>query len=316
MVIKDIDNKEKDFKKLETLKKIAPDSQARIIQNNLLSKKKGYKNEKDVAYIINYEFKDKKYTDILHDIRLKHNGKTAQIDHILINVAGIYVIESKFIGNKVTIDENGDWYIYKKNGKKLGIKSPIEQNQRHITLLEDILKDYQLLPKRLGFVVKVPIYNLVVLSTNCIIDGKIPKNVIKFDKIKSKVFDIIDEESKKYLMLNSIKLSLNLLTRNEVRYISDTLKKLHKPTKPNYEKIYNLNNHDEELYEKLRLERNKFLKANIENEKLKISNEKLKIMSNIKPKNPEEFKNIEGITEEIFKKYGYKLLNIILVNRQ
>ncbi len=56
----------------------------------------GIKGEEEAAYHINFALKDSKTWVAIHDLRLKCNGRVAQMDHLLIDrFLELYVIESK-----------------------------------------------------------------------------------------------------------------------------------------------------------------------------------------------------------------------------
>lgn len=67
-----------------------------LIKKDLTIKKNGFEAEKENAYFLDFYIKDLKNTILLHDIRLEHNGLTAQIDHLLINPMQILVLERRY----------------------------------------------------------------------------------------------------------------------------------------------------------------------------------------------------------------------------
>lgn len=85
---------------------------------------------------------------LLNDVLLtSHNGKTAQIDHVLISIYGIFVIETKNYRGWIFGSENRHMWtqtIYKKKSKFL---NPIIQNKGHIKALQHLLGEkYPALP--------------------------------------------------------------------------------------------------------------------------------------------------------------------------
>ena len=81
---------------------------------------------------------------VLHDILIDGaDGYTSQIDLILIENKGVFVIEvktfadAKIYGNT----KKTNWYYYK-GGKKYEIYSPLKQNKKHVDYLKDFLKDF------------------------------------------------------------------------------------------------------------------------------------------------------------------------------
>ena len=65
---------------------------------------------------------------ILNDIMLRTNYGTTQIDHIVISVYGIFVIETKNYKGWITGTEYGEYWTKNMYGKKYTFRNPIKQN--------------------------------------------------------------------------------------------------------------------------------------------------------------------------------------------
>ena len=74
---------------------------------------------------------------VLHDLYLKYNGLSAQIDFLLITRGRYFVIECKNLYGDITINNSGD-FIRTVWNRKEGIYSPITQGQRHLELIKQI----------------------------------------------------------------------------------------------------------------------------------------------------------------------------------
>jgi hypothetical protein len=77
---------------------------------------------------------------ILNDLELRVATERAQIDHLVIGPAGIYVIESKYWAGKLTGDAgDAQWSQARSYGPTRSVKSPVQQCERQrrmfITLL-------------------------------------------------------------------------------------------------------------------------------------------------------------------------------------
>lgn len=85
---------------------------------------------------------------ILHDVLIDGaQGLTSQIDMVMIDRKGIYVVEVKMY-NEAKIYGDGkkkQWYYYK-NGSKYSIYSPLMQNRKHVLYLKDFLKEFGEIP--------------------------------------------------------------------------------------------------------------------------------------------------------------------------
>ncbi len=67
------------------------------------------------------------------------NGKHAEIDHLIINRQGIFVIEVKSHNGYIRCpDEKMWWQTY--NDKKISFYNPMRQNQTHTKIVSEILK--------------------------------------------------------------------------------------------------------------------------------------------------------------------------------
>lgn len=159
----------------------------------------GERGERDAAYDIELYFGRSKNWATIHDLRIEVDGLSAQIDHLIINrLAEIWVCESKHFAEGVSVDEHGEWYRWWK-GRREGIPSPIEQNHRHIFLLQRVFDDGLVrLPRRLGLLpMKPDLRSLVLVSNNARIGRprrsvKGLDEVIKAEQLKSRLFDALD----------------------------------------------------------------------------------------------------------------------------
>lgn len=100
---------------------------------------KGYVGEGRVSYFLKSLDLDENYI-VLHDILLPaKDGKTTQIDHLILSVYGIFVIETKNYKGWIFGDERKKYWtqvIYKKKAKFF---SPLYQNYGHIKTLEQLI---------------------------------------------------------------------------------------------------------------------------------------------------------------------------------
>lgn len=145
---------------------------------------KGFNNEADLAYFLDFEFKDDPDTMVIHDYKINYNGRVAQIDHLVIRPAVIYVIETKYYGGKLKFN-NKDWTIMYPN-KMFSVPSPIAQNERHIKVLKDMLENEKSIFENLKKHYKnIPLVNVILISNKTIFYNKPPKNVFKIDEFSS-----------------------------------------------------------------------------------------------------------------------------------
>ena len=106
-------------------------------------------------------------------IKLNYD-KQAEIDHIVILRSGIYVIEVKSHNGRIINPNEHDWLqIY--NDKKLKFYNPLRQNNTHVRIINDILKSEGQY--------NVPLYNIVVFTSNKVGFTNSYENLIKTDQL-------------------------------------------------------------------------------------------------------------------------------------
>lgn len=103
-------------------------------------KGKGTAGEKVVSYYLNKLDKDKYF--VVNDITLKVDGKTTQIDHIVISSYGIFVIETKNWKGSVYGSRWGKYVYQYLGGKKYKHLNPVKQSDWHIRRLRQVLNEY------------------------------------------------------------------------------------------------------------------------------------------------------------------------------
>lgn len=74
---------------------------------------------------------------------MRTNRGTTQIDHIVISIYGIFVIETKNYKGWITGSEQGEYWTQNIYGNKKSFRNPIRQNYGHRKALEQILGENQ-----------------------------------------------------------------------------------------------------------------------------------------------------------------------------
>lgn len=212
MLIKAADDKTKD---IETLKALAarPDASADIrkkIEQEIRNIHSGIKGEAEAAYEIEFYYGASNNWMALHDLRLECEGRVAQIDHLLINrFLEIYVCESKRFAEGIAVNEQGEFAAFY-GGKAYGVPSPVEQNKRHMAVLESVFKSGQVVPpKRLGITLSPTLNGLVLVSKNARISRPKAKiegidSIIKNDQLKTRIDKEIDSNNSPLLAVRLI----------------------------------------------------------------------------------------------------------------
>lgn len=114
-----------------------------IILRKLLPSK-GAIGEKRVAWILK-KLPEERYK-VINNLLIQNNGTTTQIDHIVVSVYGIFVIETKTYQGWIYGGENSDYWTQNIYGNKYQLRNPIHQNYGHIKALENILNEFNELP--------------------------------------------------------------------------------------------------------------------------------------------------------------------------
>ena len=98
----------------------------------------GLKGEKEIEF----ELKNANIgMYVLHDINMKYEDLTAQIDYIVITPASMYFIECKNLVGNISVNSRGEFireYTYNRKKVREGIYSPIRQVERHIEIFKKI----------------------------------------------------------------------------------------------------------------------------------------------------------------------------------
>lgn len=79
---------------------------------------------------------------VLHDLMIRRtNGRTSQIDHVVISRYGVFVIETKNYKGWIVGSEKSEYWTQVLYRRKERLYSPIRQNYGHIKALEEHLED-------------------------------------------------------------------------------------------------------------------------------------------------------------------------------
>ena len=131
-----------------------------------MPKVKGYFGERSIRKKL--EKLDNEEYVVINDITLPTEKGTTQIDHIIVSIYGIFVIETKNYSGWIFGDEKSDKWtqvIYK---NKEHFHNPTHQNYGHIMALKNILYDMP----------NLKYISIVAFSPNCDLKVKVTSSVI------------------------------------------------------------------------------------------------------------------------------------------
>ena len=195
MILKTADRRTNDVTELHRLLArvgLEPKTRA-ALERELINIQAGVRAEDSAAYELGFYYGATEKWAVIHDLRLQHQGRVAQIDHLLIDrVLNVWVLETKSFHEGLGINEYGECVQFFR-GNPHGIASPLEQNRKHCAVLAQVFNEGLVaLPTRLGFTVQPTIASLVLVSATARISR--PRNpvagadtVLKMDQLKSRI---------------------------------------------------------------------------------------------------------------------------------
>lgn len=231
MLIKEADDSSARLQRLEAIAAGAG-PEARQAADELRMRKAGLKGESESAYLIDFTYGHSPNWAVIHDLRLEHRGRVAQIDHVLVNRwMDVYVLETKHFHTGLKITEEGEflrWNDYRRTFE--GMPSPLEQNERHIAVLRDVMAETDL-PVRLGIRLEPSFHSYVLVSPKARVDR--PRKfdssrVVKADQLKSRIWKELDDENPFLGLLKAAK----IVSRETVEFVARQLAALHRPLPP------------------------------------------------------------------------------------
>lgn len=105
---------------------------------------KGKVGEKVVAGKLNLLPKDQ--YRVLNNVMIPTPKGSSQIDHVIVSIYGIFVIETKNYKGWIYGGEHAEYWTQNIYGNKYQLYNPILQNAGHVRALRHVLKDYEPLP--------------------------------------------------------------------------------------------------------------------------------------------------------------------------
>lgn len=229
MLIKIADDQSVELQALEQ-RAAGKGTDANRAAEELRKRKAGLRGERDSAYLIDFDYANSPNWAVIHDLRIEHGGRTAQIDHLLINRwMDVYVLETKHFHAGIKITDDGEFLRWNKYRKTFeGMASPIEQNGRHIQVLKDAMAQIEL-PTRLGVRIPPTFQSFVLIGPEARIDR--PKRfdasrVVKADQLKKAIWRDIDNEN---ALLGLLRTAAKIVSGETIEFVARQLEALHRP---------------------------------------------------------------------------------------
>lgn len=80
--------------------------------------------------------------EVINNLLIKRGGRSSQIDHVVISVYGLFVIETKNYSGWIHGSEQSEYWSQTIYSQKTKFRNPIRQNLGHINILKLVLSDY------------------------------------------------------------------------------------------------------------------------------------------------------------------------------
>ncbi len=247
MILKAFDSKQESLDTLNRLyKQSSSEKQKALIFKEITLIKNGIDAEKQNAYYIDFYIEKSKNLIVLHDIRLEHKGRTAQIDHMILSRVGIELLESKSFKGALTINDDSSLSVqYSSNTKSF--PNPIEQSKRHADVVRMFIEDNAGLSKRIKLLGGMQVDNVVLIHPETIITNKVlPEHFFRADTYISKRTEEIDKTG----ILQTFKLVSKMIDIESVQELAELFKSAHTPAKFNYEMKYKMSKEPQSVKEK------------------------------------------------------------------
>jgi hypothetical protein len=165
MLIKDRDAKEGVINQLNDLLHLSLSPRKKfLIERELNNLNPGVDGGKNASHFLNFYCAESPNWAVIHDLKIDYEGYTTRIDHLLINqYIDIYLFDSKNYTYNVKIKADGGFLVF--DGRQYqSVESPLEENEKRIRALRNVLIDNKIVPKRMGFTYKPRIESFVLAS--------------------------------------------------------------------------------------------------------------------------------------------------------
>lgn len=153
---------------------------------------------------------------ILNNIYINDNGKSRQIDHIVITNSGVFVIETKNFGGKIYGKESSNEWIQYIGKQGFNFKNPIHQNYGHVQIVKKVINDGS-----------INVESIIAFTRRAILKVKTYTKVLYPDEIVKYI-----SNKNEYLKSDKMKQIYNLINENKIIDV-ETIKN-HKDNVVNY----------------------------------------------------------------------------------
>jgi ssDNA-binding Zn-finger/Zn-ribbon topoisomerase 1 len=204
----------------------------------------GEEAEKQMAFYLQRAFRKRDDCFVINDLRVLCDEDVAQIDHLVVSIYGLFIVESKSVHGTISINQHGDWQrTY--NDQVTGMPSPVLQAQEQGRIIKELLRAnaehllgkilFGKIQKGFGY---CPVCIYVAISDNGIIErGMDVPELFKADAVAGAIAKKVDEfASKANLFSPKNLLSTDVvwdMTKDEAKAVAEFLVSEHTlPARP------------------------------------------------------------------------------------
>jgi hypothetical protein len=185
-----------------------------------LPKIKGAKGEFYVSRILSRL--NKKEYKVYNNIYLKVNGRSTQIDHLILSIYGIFVIETKYYKGWIFGNENSKYWTQTLYKKKFRIFNPILQNWTHINFLKNISSDFKDL-KYFSIIVFAGSAKLKNINSSVPVIYK--KKLLRTIRQNNKIYLTSDRLERIDSLLNQVIINKKDIEKEHIKYVKRNVRK-------------------------------------------------------------------------------------------
>ena len=153
---------------------------------------------------------------ILNDIFIEVNGRTHQIDHVVVSPYGIFSIETKQYNGYITGNKYDKKWIRYAGNKKYYYENPIRQNYGHVKGLSELLN-----------IDESKIFNIVCIPSTAKLniehDGELTRNYTLVERILSYNKVIINNVDEITNIINSNNITDKNIKKEHIRNIRNNI---------------------------------------------------------------------------------------------
>ena len=241
MIIKDRDPAENAVEQLTDLLSLDLSAAKKFLIERELKRLSPQKNgSHSPAHFINFYCEECPDWAIIHDLKIESNGFAVHIDHLLINkYLDLHLFESRNYNDNIKITADGEFLVFDGNQYQ-AVNSPLEENEKRIQVLADLLVENKILPKKMGIALKPRIssYVLVHPAANVIRPPEAvydTSSVVSADYLTKTLLRQLERLKKTFLRIKSLPKAFKADTLAKV---AARLAAMNKPNLINYRRIF------------------------------------------------------------------------------